>query len=65
MVAFLTIPILAVMSSEQLPVLVLMAPIYLKEFTLAILAQSGGTFAMKYHSRISKSSNIEHNTNEW
>ena len=47
MVAFLALPILALMSSEQLPVLVLMAPIYLKEFTLAISAQSGGKFEMK------------------
>ena len=33
MVAFLALPILALTSSEQVPVLVLMAPRYLKEFT--------------------------------
>ena len=40
MVAFLALPILALMSSEQLPVLVLMVPRYLKEFTLAIVSPS-------------------------
>ena len=40
MVAFLALPILALMSSEQLPVLVLMAPRYLKAFTLSIVSPS-------------------------
>ena len=40
MVAFWALPILALMSSEQLPVLVLMVPRYLKEFTLAIVSPS-------------------------
>ena len=40
MVAFLALPILALMSSEQLPVLVLMALRYVKEFTLAIVSPS-------------------------
>ena len=40
MVAFLALPILALTSSEQLPVLVLMAPRYLKEFTLSIVSPS-------------------------
>ena len=39
LMAFLAVPILAVMSSE-LPVLVLMAPRYLKELTLAIVSSS-------------------------
>ena len=39
-VASLTLPILALLSSEQLTVLVLMAPRYLKEFTLAIVSPS-------------------------
>ena len=48
MVAFLALPILALMSSEQLPVLVLMVPRYLKEFTLAIVSPSMSidTFAL-------------------
>ena len=40
MMAFLALPILALTSSEQLPVLVLMAPNYLKEFTLSIVSPS-------------------------
>ena len=40
MVAFLALPILALMSSELLLVLVLMTPRYLKEFTLDIVSPS-------------------------
>ena len=55
MVAFLALPILALMSSEQLPVLVLMAPRYLKEFTLSIVSPSTSidTFAFSSHTTIS------------
>ena len=52
MVAFLALPILA---SEHLPVLVLMAPSYLKEFTSAIVSPSTSidTFAFSSHTTIS------------
>ena len=55
MVAFLALPILALMSSEQLPVLVLMAPRYLKEFTLSIVSPSTSidTFAFSSPTTIS------------
>ena len=55
MVAFLALPILALMSSEQLPMLVLMAPRYLKEFTLSIVSPSTSidTFAFSYPTTIS------------
>ena len=48
MVAFLALPVLALMSSEQLPVLFLMVPRYLNEFTLAIVSPSMSidTFAL-------------------
>ena len=48
MIALLALPNLALMSSEQLLVLVLMAPKYLKEFTLAIVSPSTSidTFAI-------------------
>ena len=55
MVAFLALPILALMSSEQLPVLVLIVPRYLKEFTLAIVypSMSIDTFALSSPTTIS------------
>ena len=55
MVAFLALPILALMSSEQLPVLVLMAQRYLNEFTLAIVSPSTSidTFAFSSPTTIS------------
>ena len=55
MVAFLALPILSLMSSEQLPVLVLMVPRYLKEFTLAIVSPSMSidTFALSSPTTIS------------
>ena len=55
MVAFLALPILVLMSSEQLPVFVLMAPRYLKEFTLAIVYPSTSldTFAFSSPTTIS------------
>ena len=55
MVAFLALPILALMSSEQLPVLVLMAPRYLKAFTLSIVSPSTSidTLAFSYPTTIS------------
>ena len=55
MVAFLALPILALVSSEQLPVLVLMVPRYLKEFTLTIVypSMSIDTFALSYPTTIS------------
>ena len=51
MVAFLAL--LALMSSEQLPVFVLMAPRYLNEFTLSIVSPSTSidTFAFSSHTR--------------
>ena len=55
MVAFLALPILALMSSEQLPVLVLMAPKHLREFTLSIVYPSTAihTLAFSSHTIIS------------
>ena len=48
MVAFLGLPILALMSSEQLNMFVLMAPIYLKEFTLAIVSPSTSIYTFAF-----------------
>ena len=50
MIAFLALPILVLMSSEQLPVLDLMVPIYLKDFTLVIVSPSTsiGTYAFSF-----------------
>ena len=50
MVALLCHHILALMQSEHLPVLVLMAPIYLKELALAIVSPSKSiaTFVFSY-----------------
>ena len=55
MMAFLALPILALTSSEQLPVLVLMAPRYLKVFTLAVVSTSTSidTFAFSSPTTIS------------
>ena len=50
MVAFLALPILALMSSEQLPVLVLMAPKHLREFTLSIVSPSTSIYTLAFSS---------------
>ena len=47
-VSFLALPILALVSSEKLPVFVLMAPLYFKEFTSSIVYPSTSIDALAF-----------------